>query len=108
MGIAERPAGDEYLSEIGNIVAIGVLEIDCGLSILHNDTTAIANQRGWYAQTLCKNGKLVSMSIVVGVLTDLDAITALTLCLKFIRVIDRFTDIKPATFVPVHRNWFTL
>ena len=92
VSITHGPTGDEHLLEVGNIVTVGILEVDCGLAVLNDDSAAIADQGRGNAQVFSVDGELISLTIVVGVFTNLDAVTTLALRLKLIGIVDRFAN----------------
>ncbi len=46
MRVSHGPTCDQNLTEVGRVVAVDIFEIDSGRSILHDDPSAIADQRG--------------------------------------------------------------
>ena len=70
-----------------------------------NDPAAGEGHRGWDVEALGEHGKLVGLTVAVGVFTNLDAVVALAAVLKLVWVIHRFDHPEAAALVPGHVDW---
>ncbi len=91
--VAHRPAGDQLLAEIGNIVAVNILQVDRFCAVLYDHTAAVADQCRRNAEVLSKDRKLVRLPVVVGVFANFDAVATLARRrLQLVRIVNRFAD----------------
>ena len=101
MRVTRRPATDQYRLQIGLVIAVGILQVQCFRRVLHNRTTSVDHDRCGNRETFRENRELVGHVVTVGVFTDTDAVA---ISAKLIRVVERFTDPQSTAFVPVHSD----
>ena len=102
--VARAKAGEEHLAHVCLVVAVGVLEKEKLRRVRHNDAAARKGERCGDVQAVGKDFHLVTFTVTVGVLENLDAIIALAAGLDFVRVIDALGDPQPPACVPLHVN----
>ena len=104
MGITCSKPSEENLADIRPIVPVGVLEKKHIGSMSKEDSPAGKSHRGGNIETIRKNGKLISPSVTVGILTNFDSITTLPPLFDFVWVIDRFDHPKSSPLIPLKIN----
>ena len=104
MGITCSKTSEENLTDIRPIVPIGILEKKHIGSMSKENSPTGKSHRSGNIETIRKNGKLISLSVTVGILTNFDSIKTLPPLFDFIRVIDRFDHPKSSPLIPLKIN----
>lgn len=102
MGIGDAPAGVEDFADVGDVVAVGILEEE-EVGCLGDDDAALGEDDGrGDIEAGGEDRDLIAAAVAVGVLEDFDIIAADAVRREFVGVIDRFGDPEAAAFVPGH------
>ena len=105
MGIADAPAGQDDLTDVGFVVTIGVLEEDEVRCLRHDHAAVGEDEAGRNVEFIGEDRELVGLAVAVSVFADLDAVVALLLVfLHAVRVVRGLTDPKAAAGIPGERN----
>ena len=105
MRIGYPPTGDEFLTHIRHIVAIGVFQVNRGWAVLNDGSTAKTNDRRRNAHVRSKNSELVGDAIVIGIFAYSNTVAAFARWLQLVRVIDCFTKPQSTSMIPIHGQW---
>src|SRR5690242_20375926 len=72
MSVADPPARENYLADIGLVVPVRVFEEEHLARFRHNDAAVDEHQGGRKVQSVSKDGELVSPAVSIGVFANLD------------------------------------
>ena len=103
--ILDAEAGDDDLTDVGLVVAVGVLEED-EVRGLRDDHAAVGEDEARRdVELIGEDRELVCLAVTVGVFADLDAVVTLLLVfLHAVRVVGGLADPEAATGVPSERD----
>ena len=103
VGVADAPAADQRLAQVGLVVAVRVFQGD-HLSGLRDDDAAIGeDETADDRQLVGEDRGLVGPAVVVGVFQDLDVVVPLAGRLRVVGIVPRLGDPQPPALVPRHR-----
>ena len=105
VGIADAPARDDDLTDVGLVVAIVVLEED-EIRGLRDDHAAVGEDEARRdVELVGEDRELVGLAVAVGVFADLDGVIALLLVFHdAVRVVAGLGDPEAATGIPGERD----
>ena len=105
MRIADTPAGEDDLTDVGLVVAVGILQED-EVRGLRDDHAAVGEDEARRdVELIGEDRELVGLTVAVGVFADLDAVVALRLVfLHAVRIIASLADPEATTRVPGERD----
>ena len=105
VGVSDAPAGHDDLTDVGLVVAVGVLEED-EVRGLGDDHAAVGeDEAGRDVELVGEDRELVGLAVAVGVFADLDGVVALLLVFHdAMRVVAGLGDPEAATGVPGERD----
>ena len=105
VGVSDAPAGHDDLTDVGLVVAVGVLEED-EVRGLGDDHAAVGeDEAGRDVELVGEDRELVGLAVAVGVFADLDGVVALLLVFHdAVRVVAGLGDPEAAAGVPGERD----
>ena len=105
VGVADAPAGQHDLTDVGLVVAVGILEEDEVRGLSDDHAAVHEDEARRDVEMVGEDRELVGLAVAVGVFADLDAVIALLLVfLHAMRVIRGLADPEAAARVPRERD----
>ena len=106
MGIADAPAGDDFLFHIGDVIAICVFQEKEAWRLRDDEPAIHEDKSGGYVKPFGESGEFVSLAVAVGVFANTDPVTADAVGFDSVRVVISLGKPTPTPLVPGHRDRF--
>ena len=104
VSVADAPAFDHHFTNVRLVIPVRVLEEKKPGRLGHDHTAPGENQAGRQIQMIGKYGKLIGLSISIGVFADFDRVITLSAGIDSVGIIPGFTHPEASALIPGHGN----